>query len=148
MSTRGNRPAVAATISVVVVVVAVALVALLRHEFRSRHAGSAAGAEVAASATSANVPSSALTTLRKLVTGASAAAQRAAMTPELAAVLPAGRPFPAGTVFTPDAGSWVRSGPYAHLTGTLRVPGAPPSRVEVGLMRRVGHWRVTFEEKL
>jgi len=63
------------------------------------------------------------------------------LTPELKAVLPAGRLFPAGTVFVAAAGSWRPAGVFANLTGTLREPGRLPQRAEIGLVRRaVGGW--------
>ena len=70
---------------------------------------------------------------------------RKALAPALAAVIPAGRPFPAGTTFTALPGSWQRTGSYANITGTLREPGQAPVRAEIGLMQQGGRWLVTFE---
>jgi hypothetical protein len=134
-------------------VILVAGLAVAAFVFYARHGLSAAAVRPAASklatpATGGSAPAGALATVRQLASGTSATAQRAALTPELAAQLPAGRLFPAGTVFAPDAGSWAQSGGYAHLTGLLTVPGQAPSRVEVGLMLRGTQWLVTFEGQL
>jgi hypothetical protein len=70
---------------------------------------------------------------------------RSALTPELNAVLPAGKPFPTGTTFTQSRGTWQQAGAYANVTGIMREPGHVPSRAEIGLVKRRGHWLVTFE---
>lgn len=92
-------------------------------------------------------PTLAITTIRRL-TSASASAQRSALTPELNSVLPPGRLFPAGTIFTPRSDSWHQSGAYANVTGTIREPGRPAGQVEIGLVLRHGQWFVTFEGQL
>ncbi len=89
-------------------------------------------------------PALAITTIRQL-TSATAAAERSALTPELNSVLPPGRLFPPGTVFTPGSGGWHQSGTYANVTGTIREPGHPAERVEIGLVLLHGQWFVTFE---
>jgi hypothetical protein len=87
------------------------------------------------------VPPGAVSTARMLVS----ASGRETLTPELSSVLPPGRLFPPGTTFTVDPGSWLQSGAYAKVTGTLRVPGKKAEQAEIGLVRRGGRWLVTFE---
>jgi hypothetical protein len=125
------------------VLVAVAAVVIAVIYFR--HHG-ASGPAHAVGAHAAAPAAGAIAAVRQLTTGTSATEQRAAVAPALAAELPPGQPFPAGTSFTPLAGSWAQSGDYAHLTGTLREPGAAPVQVEIGLMLSGGRWLVTFEE--
>ena len=137
-------PAVAV---VLVAAVAVAVVSL-RHHASSDPAHAAAAAATGRTSASRDTPAGAIAAVRRLTTGSSAAGQRAAVAPALTAELPPGRLFPAGTSFTPQAGSWAQSGDYAHLTGTLREPGAGPAQAEVGLMLSGGRWLVTFEERL
>jgi hypothetical protein len=108
---------------------------------------SAAGSAQLAASTSATgsarkpVPPGALSTVRLLVS----AAGRRALTPELNSATVAGPLFPAGTSFAAQPDSWHQLGAFANLTGTLRVPGHSPARVEVGLIRRGARWLVTFE---
>lgn len=104
-------------------------------------------AAAGASRVTGGAPPPALTTIGRL-TSANVAAQRSAITPELASLLPAGRLFPKGTSFTPIPHGWHRSGAYASLIGVLREPGHGAARAEIGLMLRQGHWLVTFEERL
>lgn len=54
------------------------------------------------------------------------------------------RLFPAGSRFTPDAGSWRQAGDFANVTGMLREPGAAPVRAEIGLVNEHGRWLVAF----
>jgi hypothetical protein len=128
----------------------VAAVAIAVLSLRHHASGDPARAEAAAAAsrTSAarDTPAGAIAAARQLIAGNSAAEQRAGVAPALAAELPPGRLFPAGTSFTPRAGSWAQSGDYAHLTGTLREPGAAPAQAEIGVMLAGGRWLVTFEE--
>lgn len=118
-------------------IVIAAIVAVVIAVIYFRHHGSG---------TAKGTPPAAIAAVRQLTTGTSATDQRAAVAPALAAELPPGQPFPAGTSFTPLAGSWAQSGNYAHLTGTLREAGAAPVQVEIGLMLSGGRWLVTFEE--
>jgi len=68
-----------------------------------------------------------------------------ALTPELNALLPKGRLFPAGTMFAAKPGSWRQAGDYANVRGVLPVPGTSPADAEIGLVQRHGRWLVTFE---
>lgn len=124
--------------------IGVAAVAAVAGLLAWRYAGSAPGVP-SASALSASagrpVPPGALSTARLLVSPAG----RQALTPELSSATAPGLLFPAGTGFTAQPGSWHQAGAYASLTGTLRIPGHAPARVEVGLVRRGARWLVTFE---
>jgi len=73
-----------------------------------------------------------------------------ALTPELRSVLPSAnrRLFPAGSTFTPIAGTWHQAGAYANVTGTLHEPAKSPMRAEIGFADRRGRWLVTFEGAL
>jgi hypothetical protein len=93
------------------------------------------------------VPPTAAATARDLV-GGTEAEQRAALSPALAAVLPHGTLFPAGSTITVNAHSWQQAGGYANATGTLSEPGASAQPVEIGFIRSNGTWLVTFEEPL
>jgi hypothetical protein len=93
------------------------------------------------------VPAGAAAVARKLVTGTEAE-QRAALTPALAAVLPAGAMFPSGSTISLDSDSWEQSGQYANATGMLTEPGSAPTPVAVGFVENGGAWLVTFEEPL
>ena len=93
------------------------------------------------------VPASAAATARRLVSG-SEAEQHAAVSPALAAVLPQGAMFPAGSTIALKAGSWHQAGGYANATGTLSEPGKSPQPVELGFASSTGTWLVTFEEPL
>lgn len=109
------------------------------------HRGSAADA--GPPPVTGGAPRPALDTIERL-TSARVAAQRNAVTPELASLLPPGRLFPKGTSFTPIPHGWHRSGAYANIIGVLREPGRSATRAEIGLVLRQGHWLVTFEEQL
>jgi len=146
----GRTVALVAVSAVAVVIAAVLLFAGIRHVLAGRRTITSASlrtdpAQLAN--TGGSAPAVAVATVRELTSGADAAAQRAAVTPELAALLPTGRLFPAGTSFIPQPDSWARTGAYAHLTGTLREPGAAATSVEVGLVLRGAKWMVTFEEQ-
>ena len=91
------------------------------------------------------VPAAAVATVKQLVSG-NEAQQRAALWPNLAAVLPAGAVFPAGSALALDSDSWHQSGSYANATGMLSEPGKSPRLVEIGFIRSGGSWLVTFEE--
>jgi hypothetical protein len=135
---------------VVVVLVTVAVVVVVvffRHDGAGGRAQAAAPAATGRARSAGSAPAGAIAAVRQLTTGASAAEQRAAVAPALATELPPGQLFPAGTSFTPLSGSWAQSGDYAHLTGTLREPGASPAQVEIGLILSGGRWLVTFEER-
>ena len=119
----------------IVLAAAVAGVLLLGH---GRHPTSAAHE---ASHRRRPAPPGALSAVKLLVSDQG----RKALAPALAAVIPAGRPFPPGTTFTALPGSWQRTGSYANITGTLREPGHPPVRAEIGLVEQGGRWLVTFE---
>jgi hypothetical protein len=93
------------------------------------------------------VPATAAATARDLVSG-TGAEQRAALSPTLAAVLPHGTLFPAGSTITLNADSWQEAGGYANATGTLSGPGASAQQVEIGFISSNGTWFVTFEEPL
>lgn len=125
---------------------AAAAILYFRHNSAGRPSGAEAPPATSRERAAGGAPTGAIAAVRQLTTGASATEQRAALAPALAAELPPGQPFPAGTSFNPLAGSWAQSGDYAHLTGTLREPGAAPVQVEVGLMLSGGQWLVTFEE--
>lgn len=136
-----RRRGVLISVAVVLAVLAAgAAVFLMQRSARSTHAASSQASRSAA-------PRSAITTIRRL-TSAGAAVERAALTPELNSVLPPGRLFPAGTIFTPSPGSWHQSGTYANVTGTIREPGRPAEQAEIGLVLRHGQWFVTFEGQL
>jgi hypothetical protein len=94
-----------------------------------------------ASTASGDIPPGAQVPIRLLVS----AHGRQALTPELNAFLPKGKLFPAGTTFTARPGSWHQAGGYANVSGVLRVPGKSPVNAEIGLVKRTGHWLVTFE---
>ena len=113
--------------AVAVIAAAVAVVLVL-------HRGPAAG-------NGRNIPPGAQTTVSLLVS----ARGRQALAPGLGAFLGKGRLFPAGTTFMARPGSWHRAGPYANVSGVLRVPGKSPVEAEIGLVRRQGRWLVTFE---
>jgi hypothetical protein len=108
----------------------------------AHHSGTARAS--AAARLRAGAPPAAVATIRQL-TSASAVAQRGAVTPELASLLPAGPLFPPGTRFRPDPHGWRQSGAYANVTGTLQEPGQAPAPAEIGLERRGKRWLVTFE---
>jgi hypothetical protein len=91
--------------------------------------------------TGRNIPVRAQTALRLLLS----AGGHQALTPELNALLPKGRLFPAGTTFTAKSGSWRQAGNYANVRGVLRVPDTSPADAEIGLVQRHGRWLVTFE---
>jgi hypothetical protein len=93
------------------------------------------------------VPAGATATARSLVSGTQAQ-QRAALSPALAAVLPRGMLFPAGSTLKLDAGTWHQVGDYANAAGTLSEPGASARPVEIGFIRAGSRWLVTFEEPL
>jgi hypothetical protein len=133
----------------VLVAAAVVLVALAAGTAAFLLQRSASGTKVTSSQAkgSAAAPSLAITTIRRL-TSADAAVERSALTPELNSVLPPGRLFPAGTVFTPSSASWRQSGAYANATGTIREPDRSAEQVEIGLVLRHGQWFVTFEGQL
>jgi hypothetical protein len=131
------------------VVFAVVLVAVFiwpGHLFRS---GSSAIPAVQAGvyAPGRPVPAAAAATAQRLVSG-TAAEQRAALSPSLAASLPQGTLFPAGSTLTLDGDSWHQAGDYANATGNLSEPGASTQSVEIGFINTGGQWRVTFEEPL
>lgn len=126
---------VAVTVCIVLAAAAVAGVLLLGH---SRHPTSAAHE---ASHRRRPAPAGALSAVKLLVSDQG----RKALAPALAAVIPPGRPFPAGTTFSALPGSWQRTGVYANITGMLREPGHAPVRAEIGLVKRGGRWLVTFE---
>jgi hypothetical protein len=124
----------------VAAVIAAAVAGVLA--WRSAAAGHQAASPAAARASAGQpVPPAALSTARLLVS----AAGRRALTPELSSATAPGLLFPAGTSFTAQPDSWHQAGAYANLSGTLRVPGQAPARVEVGLVRRGARWLVTFE---
>jgi hypothetical protein len=91
------------------------------------------------------VPADAVTTAANLVTGG-AATQRAALSPSLAAVLPKGSLFPAGSTIALNADSWEQAGQYANATGLLTEPGKAAVPVEIGFIDTSGTWLITFEE--
>lgn len=91
--------------------------------------------------TGRNIPVSAQTAVRLLLS----ARGHQALTPELNALLPKGRLFPAGATFAAKPGSWHQAGDYANVRGVLRVPGTSPADAEIGLVQRHGRWLVTFE---
>jgi hypothetical protein len=93
------------------------------------------------------VPATAAATAQRLVSG-TAAEQRAALSPSLAASLPQGTLFPAGSTVTLDGDSWHQAGDYANATGNLSEPGASAQLVEIGFISTGGQWLVTFEEPL
>jgi hypothetical protein len=93
------------------------------------------------------VPAAAAATARKLVTGTEAE-QRSALTPALAAVLPAGALFPSGSTISLDSDSWEQSGEYANATGVLTEPGSAATPVAIGFVDSGDAWLVTFEEPL
>lgn len=94
-----------------------------------------------------SVPPAAAATARDLVTGTETE-QRAALSPSLAAVLPHGVLFPAGSTIALDENSWHQAGGYANAIGTLSEPGASAQPVEIGFASSNGTWLVTFEESL
>lgn len=116
-----------------VVVAAAVTVFVLNHGLRAQPSGSAAN--------SGDIPPGAQVPIRLLVS----AHGRQALTPELNAFLPKGKLFPAGTTFTARPGSWHQAGGFANVSGVLRVPGTSPVNAEIGLVKRSGHWLVTFE---
>jgi hypothetical protein len=89
------------------------------------------------------VPAGARSAVSRLLSGQG----RAALTPELRALLPnrGERLFPAGSRFTPGARSWHQAGHFANVTGALREPGKAPVEAEIGLVNQHGRWLVTFE---
>ncbi|NUR27762.1 MAG: hypothetical protein HOV83_18285 [Catenulispora sp.] len=95
----------------------------------------------------AAVPPAVVAVAQQLVTG-SEPEQRAMLEPGLDQDLPAGALFPPGSTITLDAHGWHQAGDYAAIEATLREPGAPDARVEIGFLQVSGQWRVTFEEKV
>jgi hypothetical protein len=92
------------------------------------------------------VPASAPATVRLLVSGSSSQ-QRAALSPGLAAVLPVGTLFPAGSTLDVDRMGWRQTGGYADMTGRLHEPDSETQRVEIGFVEQAAdRWLVTFEE--
>jgi hypothetical protein len=78
---------------------------------------------------------------------ATAAEQRSALTPQLAATLPAGPMFPAGTSLTMQPDSWHQAGDFANAFGELTEPGQPATQVQIGFaLQASGGWLVDFEE--
>lgn len=129
-----------ATIASAVTVAAVVAVGVLVAVLTLAHQPGGKGPQAAALSVG-GAPAGASAAVRLLVSERG----RSVLTPELRAVLPAGRLFPAGTTFVPRPGTWHRAGEYANLTGTLREPGHRGRSAEVGLVNRHGHWLVTFE---
>lgn len=123
------------TAGVAAVLVAAAAVVFVLYRGTTARAGS--------STTGGDIPSSALASVRLLVSPHG----RQALTPELDVFLPKGQLFPAGTTFTAASGSWHQAGAYANVTGVLRVPGQAPAAAEIGLIHRGGRWLVTFEAR-
>jgi hypothetical protein len=130
-------------------VLAVILVAVLVWPGHLLRSGSSAApaADASGYAPGHAVPAAAAATAQKLV-GGTAAGQRAALSPSLAASLPPGTLFPAGSTVTLDGDSWHQAGDYANATGELSEPGASAQSVEIGFMSTGGQWLVTFEEPL
>lgn len=94
----------------------------------------------------AAVPAGALATCQRFVS-ASPAGQRHALVAALAARLPAGALFPAGTTLAMDPLSWHQAGKFANATGTLTVPGRAAQHVEIGFVEQAtGTWLIAFEE--
>jgi len=134
-------------VGAVIVVIAVGAIGVL-HLIGGAPAMVAPGAAYrAVYGTGRPVPATAATTARDLVTGTEAQ-QRAALSPALAAVLPQGSLFPAGSTIALNANSWHQAGGYANATGTLSEPGASAQSVEIGFISSNGTWLVTFEEPL
>lgn len=127
-------------IALAISVAAVAAIGVLVAVLAFVHQPVSKGPQAAALSARA-VPAGASAAMRLLVS----ARGRSALTPELSAVLPAGRLFPAGTTFVPKPGTWHQAGAYANLTGTLREPGHRARIAEVGLVDRHGRWLITFE---
>lgn len=149
---RRGRPIAAVGIAVLVVA-AVGLLVWPGHLLRHTTSGVAVaavstgrqpGQQQAVVRPGVAVPAAALDTARNLVTG-TPDQQRAAVAPELASVLPSGTLFPSGAALTLDATGWHQAGAYANATGTLRLPGHAPQRVELGFTQQSGSWLVTFE---
>jgi hypothetical protein len=113
---------------------------------KSDGAGPAAGGGTKAGKGSA-VPPAVVAVAKQLVAG-SEQEQRAMLAPGLDQDLPAGALFPPGSTVTLDAHDWHQAGDYAATEATLREPGTPDARVEIGFMQVSGQWRVTFEEKI
>jgi hypothetical protein len=133
-----GRTITAVAVALVIAGAATAGFLFLHH---NRPIGGSAAASVASKLNS--VPDEAKAVVRLLLS----ARGRAALTPELRAVLPHGngRLFPAGSRFTPSTRSWHQAGAYANMTGLLREPGRAPVKAEIGLVNRHGKWLVTFE---
>jgi hypothetical protein len=121
--------------TVIVVVALMVVFVLVRHQATAGTSGTAR------TSSSGSVPPGAQAAVQLLLSPHG----RSAVTPELNAVLPAGKLFPAGTTFTPIPGSWHEVGAYANVTGILRQPGRGPRKAEIGLVHRRGRWLVTFE---
>lgn len=132
------RTALMIAAAVIVVGGGAASVLFLRH--KESHNGRSAAVAVRLTD---RVPVGAESTVRLLLS----ARGRQALTPELSAALPHGseRLFPASSRFTPSTGSWHQAGAFANVTGTLREPGRPPAKAEIGFVNRHGRWLVTFE---
>jgi hypothetical protein len=128
-----RKVVLAAGAAAVLVAVAVVVVVVIMHRGAATRTGAAGG----------DIPASALTSVRLLVS----AQGHQALTPELDASLPKGKLFPAGTTFSPAPGSWHQAGAYANVSGLLRVPGQAPGTAEIGLINRKGRWLVTFEAR-
>lgn len=128
------------------VVLAVVLVAVLVWPGHLFGGGSSVpAAEAEAYAPGRPVPAAA--TARRLVSG-TPAQQRAALSSSMAAVLPQGTLFPAGSTVTLDSDGWHQAGDYANALGTLSEPGVSVQPVEIGFVGVGGQWLVTFEEPL
>jgi hypothetical protein len=125
------------------------------HLLRGTAAPAAPAPRASANATSAAgvvyspggpLPAAALATCRQLVSG-TAAQQRSALAPALAAALPAGPLLPAGSSLTMIDGSWHVANGYANAAGTLQEPGEAARQVRIGFAQQPsGAWLVTFEE--
>lgn len=91
------------------------------------------------------VPAPAADTATTLVTG-DPGAQRAALTPELAELLPEGRLFPEDARLVLHEGSWHENNGYANAMGTVSVRGQPDRTVLFAFAQRNGEWRITLAE--
>lgn len=72
--------------------------------------------------------------------------RQSAFTHEASDLVTSGRLFPSGTKLVLDHGSWLVSGAFANAAATVTEPGKEAQVFEIGFMKTVSGWRVTFVE--
>jgi hypothetical protein len=132
---------------VVLAVVLVAAFAWPWHLLRGGSPGVIPAADTKMYGPGRPVPAAAAATAQRLASG-TPAEQRATLSSSLAAVLPQGTLFPAGSAIKLYSDGWHQAGDYANALGVLTEPGVGAQPVEIGFIKSGDRWLVTFEEPL